>query len=76
MGEIRSSVELECTINIALSGHLVMTTFHAGSIHQAIKRMKSLTTKEALLTACLKGVVYQQVKKTGVDFSIGISQNT
>lgn len=49
VGEIRDTESAEIALNIALSGHLVLTTVHAGSAIEVITRLKTLKVDPKLI---------------------------
>lgn len=61
IGEIRSSVELQQAIRAALSGHLLMSTLHAGSIEEVVMRLQELNIARYDLLCVIKGIVFQRV---------------
>ena len=64
IGEIRKAQELEHVIRAALSGHLVMTTLHAGSVSDVLLRLNDLNYSKFDLRSVIRGVVYQYVSHT------------
>ncbi len=74
VGEIRKADELTHVIRAALSGHLVMTTLHAGSMEDVILRLNDLNYSKFDLRNVLKGIVYQYVTHTkeGIVFNFEI----
>ena len=83
IGEILESSVLKLAINHALSGHLVLASFHAYSCSHAIARVLGLcsgdTSAHANLADCLQGVITQKLYKDGdklsADFEILIANN-
>lgn len=61
IGEIRTSTDLAQAIRAALSGHLLITTLHAGDIHEVLMRLQNLNISKHELKTVLKGIVYQKV---------------
>ena len=61
VGEIRDRETAETTFQACLTGHLVLTTFHAGSTAEAISRLADLGIEPYLLRAGLLGLVCQRL---------------
>ena len=61
VGEIRDPETAECAFQAALTGHLVLTTFHAGSSVEAITRLLDLGIEPYLLRSTLRAVVCQRL---------------
>lgn len=61
IGEIRSSTELQQAIRASLSGHLLVTTLHAGSIDEVLLRLSELNISQFELKSVLKGIVFQEI---------------
>jgi len=61
VGEIRDRETAETTFQACLTGHLVLTTFHAGSAAEAISRLTDLGIEPYLLRAGLIGLVCQRL---------------
>lgn len=61
VGEIRDPETAECAFQAALTGHLVITTFHAGSSVQAITRLLDMGIEPYLLRSTLQTVVCQRL---------------
>ena len=61
IGEIRTSDELACVVRAALSGHLVITTLHAGKIEDVLERLQDLNIGHSDVKQFLKGIVFQNV---------------
>lgn len=57
IGECRRADELISVINAALSGHMVLTTLHTGSIEETLLRLKAMGVDLSLLSGVLKGIV-------------------
>lgn len=78
IGEILSPKVLEQAITHALSGHLVISSFHAQNCMDAISRMIGMRQNDssvhANLATCLQGIITQQLYDDGVqlraDFEI------
>lgn len=63
LGEIRTSLELQEVVRASLSGHLVMSTLHSGSILEVIHRLQDLNISHFDLSLILKGIVYQEIRE-------------
>lgn len=61
VGEIRDRETAETVFQACLTGHLVLTTFHAGSAAQAVTRLLDLGVEPYLLKAGLRGVLCQRL---------------
>ncbi len=61
VGEIRDQVTAEIVFQAALTGHLVLTTFHAGSAAGVISRLSEMGIEPYLLRSGLLAVVCQRL---------------
>lgn len=68
LGEIRDSTTAELALNSAIDGRLVISTFHAAGVVEAIKRLLSLATDKMgaseasdLLASSIRAVIHQRV---------------
>ncbi|MCP4175347.1 MAG: Flp pilus assembly complex ATPase component, partial [Fuerstiella sp.] len=61
VGEIRDPVTAESAFQAALTGHLVLTTFHAGSSVDAVTRLLDMGIEPYLLRSTLRAVVCQRL---------------
>lgn len=61
VGEIRDSETAEQAFQAALTGHLVLTTFHAGSCAEAVTRLLDMGLEPYLLSSTLRSVVCQRL---------------
>jgi len=61
VGEIRDRETAEATFQAALTGHLVVTTFHAGSAAGAISRLADMGIEPYLLRSGLLGILSQRL---------------
>ncbi len=61
VGEIRDRQTAETVFQAALTGHLVLTTFHAGSAAGAICRLSDMGIEPYLLRTGLLGIVSQRL---------------
>jgi twitching motility protein PilT len=75
MGEIRRAHDASQALRAAISGHLVLTTIHAGSVIEAINSILTLTSRaddnvafaREQLANGLAGVIHQQLVSKVVD---------
>lgn len=61
VGEIRDRETAETVFQAALTGHLVLTTFHAGSAAQAINRLSDMGIEPYLLRSAIRAIVCQRL---------------
>lgn len=61
VGEVRDLETAEIAVNAALTGHLMLTTFHANDAATAIPRLLELGTEPFLLASTLEIVVAQRL---------------
>lgn len=61
VGEIRDPMTAENAFQAALTGHLVLTTFHAGSASEAVTRLLDMGLEPYLLSSTLRAVVCQRL---------------
>jgi type II secretory ATPase GspE/PulE/Tfp pilus assembly ATPase PilB-like protein len=61
VGEIREAASAELAFNAALTGHLVLTTVHAGSVAGVLLRLKQLGIAEHLASSCIKLIISQRL---------------
>lgn len=61
VGEMRDRDVVKVTIDAALSGHRVITTFHAGDIPSVYARLLHLGVEPFLVAAAISGVVSQRL---------------
>ena len=61
VGEIRDKETAETVFQACLTGHLVLTTFHAGSAAEAICRLEDMGVEPYLLRAGLRGILCQRL---------------
>lgn len=69
VGEIRDPATAAVVFQAALTGHLVLTTFHAGSCIEAITRLLDLGIEPYLLRSSLRAVVCQRLLRKLSDTS-------
>ena len=58
-GEVRSSEQLKFVVNAALTGHCVLTTFHANSVNGALQRLANFPYAEEQAALFLGGILHQ-----------------
>ena len=61
VGEIRDPQTAEAAFQAALTGHLVLTTFHAGSTAEAMTRLLDMEIEPYLLRSGLRSVICQRL---------------
>ena len=61
VGEIRDPQTAEAAFQAALTGHLVLTTFHAGSACEALTRLLDMEIEPYLLRSGLRSVICQRL---------------
>lgn len=61
VGEIRDPQTAETVIQAALTGHLVITTFHAGSAVEAVTRLTDMGIEPYLIRSALRMVIGQRL---------------
>ncbi len=61
VGEIRDRTTAEIVFQASLTGHLVLTTFHAGSAAGAISRLSDMGVEPYLLRSGILGVICQRL---------------
>ncbi|MCA9033945.1 MAG: type II/IV secretion system protein [Planctomycetaceae bacterium] len=61
VGEIRDPATAEAAFQASLTGHLVLTTFHAGSCVEAIARLLDMHLEPYVLRSSLRSVVCQRL---------------
>lgn len=61
LGEIRTEEDILQCIRCGLSGHLVMSTIHSGSIQHVVNRLIDLGARPYDLKYVLKGIIYQEM---------------
>ncbi len=61
IGEIRDRESADIALQAALSGHLIFTSVHAGSVQQAINRLVHLNLDASFLAEALKLVINQRL---------------
>jgi type II secretory ATPase GspE/PulE/Tfp pilus assembly ATPase PilB-like protein len=61
IGEIRDRVTAEISLQAALTGHLTLTTFHAGSACEVIGRLLDMGLEPYAIRSALRAVVAQRL---------------
>lgn len=61
IGEIRDALSAELALRSALSGHLTLTTLHAGNVKAGIRRLLNLGILEDDLKEALKAIIAQKL---------------
>jgi len=67
VGEIRDRETAETVFQASLTGHLVLSTFHAGSAAQGVTRLRDLGVEPYLLRAGLRGLQCQRLLRKKCD---------
>ncbi|KAF1083580.1 MAG: hypothetical protein GQF41_0358 [Candidatus Rifleibacterium amylolyticum] len=62
LGEIRDSACVKEALQAALSGHLILATFHAGSPGEAIDRIRQMGVEDYLVFSGLRGILHLELK--------------
>lgn len=65
LGEIRDSACIKEALQAGLSGHLILATFHAGSIAETIDRIRQMGIEDALVMSGLKGILHLNLHRQG-----------
>ena len=64
VGEIRDKETAEIAVNAALTGHMLLSTFHANDAATAIPRLLDMGIEPFLLASTLEAVVAQRLLRT------------
>jgi len=64
LGEIRDSACIKEALQAALSGHLILATFHAGSPGEAVDRIRQMGLEDYLVFSGLRGILHLELKNT------------
>lgn len=65
LGEIRDSACIKEALQAGLSGHLIIATFHAGSIGETIDRIRQMGVEDYLVMSGLKGILHLNLLRKG-----------
>lgn len=77
VGEIRDPETAEAAFQAALTGHLVVTTFHAGSAVEALTRLMEMQLEPYLIRSALRAVFCQRLlRRSCVSCSSKSSEST
>ncbi|MBI1310192.1 type II/IV secretion system protein [bacterium] len=76
VGEIRDRETAETVFQAALTGHLVLTTFHAGSAAEAICRLSDMGIEPYLLRSGLLAILSQRLLRRLCDCSTESTNET
>jgi type II secretory ATPase GspE/PulE/Tfp pilus assembly ATPase PilB-like protein len=63
VGEIRDRATAEVAFQASLTGHLVLTTFHAGSAAGALGRLADMGLEPYVLRSSLRAIVFQRLAR-------------
>ncbi|MDR1255609.1 MAG: GspE/PulE family protein [Puniceicoccales bacterium] len=74
IGEIRDPETAQSAIQAALTGHLILSTVHAGSAEEAVTRLQDLGISHYLIDSCLRCVIYQELMRLKCKFCQGEAQ--
>jgi len=61
VGEIRDPATAESVFQAALTGHLVITTFHAGSAAEAVSRLLEMGIEPYLMRSTIRTIICQRL---------------
>lgn len=61
VGEIRDLETAKTALQAALTGHLIISTLHAGNFAEAIARFRQFGLEACLLKACLRSMIHQRL---------------
>lgn len=68
VGEIRDRQTAKIAIEMALTGHLVLSTLHTNDASGAVNRLIDMGIEKYLISACLIGVISQRLVRLPCDF--------
>lgn len=74
VGEIRDSLTADTAVQGALTGHLVIATFHAGSFGQCMSRLKDLCENNEIVDEVVQGIILQKLREGKLDANIFICE--
>ncbi len=72
VGEIRDTETVATVFQAALTGHLVVSTFHAGSAPGAISRLLDMGIEPYLITSGIRAVIHQRLVRRLCECAIAI----
>ena len=75
VGEIRDRAVAETVFQASLSGHLVLTTFHAGSAVEAVCRLSDMDIEPYLLRSGIQRIVCQRLLRQLCDCAREMTSN-
>jgi type II secretory ATPase GspE/PulE/Tfp pilus assembly ATPase PilB-like protein len=64
VGEVRDEETAEIAVNAALTGHLLLTTFHANNAATTIPRLLDMGVESFLLSSALELIISQRLVRT------------
>lgn len=70
VGEIRDCLTAGTAVQGALTGHLVIATFHAGSFNQCVSRLKDLCENNEIVDEVIQGIILQKLREGKLDAKI------
>ena len=71
VGEIRDTETVETVFQTALTGHLVISTFHSGSAAGAISRLLDMGIEPYLITSGVRAVMHQRLVRRLCECAVG-----
>ena len=74
VGEIRDRATAEVAFQAALTGQLMVTTFHAGSAAEAVSRLSDMGLEPYVLRSALLGIVSQRLVRRLCECAIPASE--
>ena len=74
IGEIRDRSTAEIALQAALTGHLILTTFHAGSASEVIGRFLDMGIEPYVVRSGLRAIVAQRLVRRLCDCSVPSSR--
>ncbi|MHB8901978.1 MAG: GspE/PulE family protein [Thermoguttaceae bacterium] len=76
VGEIRDRQTAESAMQASLTGHLLLSTFHAGSAAEAISRLSDMGIEPYMLRSGVLGILSQRLVRRLCDCSVEIDDPT
>lgn len=64
IGEVRDEKTAHMALRAALTGHLVLTTVHAATAHEAMQRLQDLGIAASQLSLVVRGIIAQRLVRT------------